>query len=492
MYSYIFPALVCIYFACSLLLVLYGLHHCGIIFLFLRALKKPQKEAPKLTIQADCAPKVLTQIPLYNEANVAERVIRAVAALRYPNHHIQILDDSNDETSDIVSQLCAELSAEGITIDHVQREDRRGYKAGALAYGMTLVEAPYLAIFDSDFLPEPDFLEQTIPYLIEDEGCGMVQTRWDHLNAQDSAFTKAQGVGIDSHFVVEQIARSNAKLFFNFNGTGGVWRSQAIRDAGGWSAETLTEDLDLSYRAQLAGWHFRYLPTVTVPAELPPTFQAFRSQQFRWAKGSIQTAIKMLPRIWKANISFHKKLAATFHMTHYGLHLCLLIHALLGLPIALSGTKMSHWLETITSGLGNSIWWYLFPMALAMLAPTMISLFAELWISPKRWLYFIKRYPMMLCLGFGLCLSNSRACIEGILGIKSPFVRTPKRGDGAIQRDAKRSLIHSLEITLGLYTLTTAILYAIDLNITVALIFLLYACGLTLFGVRGWAETSRA
>ncbi len=488
MYSYLLPILASIYLACSLLLVLYGLHHCGILFFFLKALGGSKTPPNAVLSKEKEPPSVLTQVPLYNEANVAERVIRAVAGLDYPNHRIQILDDSTDETSQIVAKLCSELQEPGVQIDHIQREERVGYKAGALAYGLKLADAEFIAIFDSDFLPGSDFLQETIPHLVNDSGCGMVQTRWDHINVQDSSFTKAQGVGIDSHFVVEQIARSRAKLFFNFNGTGGVWRRQAIIDAGGWSGDTLTEDLDLSYRAQLAGWHFHYLPHVTVPAELPPTFQAFRSQQFRWAKGSIQTAIKLLPRIWKAPVSLHKKVAATFHMTHYGLHLCLLLHAILGLPIALSGKTLTSWLPELSS----NIWWYLCPMALAMLAPTFISLFAELWISPKRWLYFIKRYPMMLCLGFGLCLSNSRACIEGILGIKSPFIRTPKRGDGAIQTETKHSIIHSLEITLGLYTLTTSILYAFDKNIAVALVFLLYACGLTLFGVRGWTETLRA
>lgn len=486
MYSYFFPFLAFIYVTCSLLLVLYGLHHCIILYFFSRAYRQSKQTPQSLPIKQTSWPLVLTQIPLYNEPNVAERVIRAVAALDYPNHEIQILDDSTDETIDIAKSLCETLVRQGVRIQHIQRTNRSGYKAGALAHGLTLSEAEYVAIFDSDFVPAPDFLKQTVPHLIQDQGCGMVQTRWTHLNAEESAFTMAQGVGIDSHFIVEQIARSHAKFFFNFNGTGGVWRRQAIYDAGGWSAATLTEDLDLSYRAQLAGWYFQYLPNITVPAELPPTYQAFRNQQFRWAKGSLQTAFRLLPRVWRAPVPWYKKAAATFHMTHYGLHLCLLLHAVLGLPIALSSRPLYSWFPE------HQLWWYLCPMVLAMLAPTIISLSAEIWISPKRWIYFLKRYPMMLCLGFGLCLSNSRACIEGIFGIKTPFVRTPKRGDGMIQNDTKRSIIYSLEITLGLYTLVTATLYAVDKNLIVAFIFLLYSFGLTLFGLRGWAETSKA
>ena len=322
-----------IYALCSATLIIYGWHHYFMIWLFLRSknsiIENNKKAEEKYRIVDEDAPEVLSQIPLYNEATVAERIIRSVAEIDYPNHTIQVLDDSDDETKAVVDSIVTELQDQGVNIEAIRREKRLGFKAGALDYGLTLNNAPYIAIFDSDFVPPKDFLRRTVPHFSAIGKCGVVQARWDHLNEDDSLFTKAQSVGVNGHFVVEQVARSYNDYFLNFNGTAGVWNREAIEDAGGWNDETLTEDLDLSYRAQLKGWKFHFLPELRVPAELPPLFRAFRSQQFRWAKGSMQTAKKMLPKVWLAKIPIRKKVEATFHLTHYFIHFCMLLQALL-------------------------------------------------------------------------------------------------------------------------------------------------------------------
>jgi len=478
---------IAVYLICSTVLIIFGLHHYAVIGLFLKAKKTIHKENEEVEtahkIDEDNAPAVLVQIPLYNEYNVAERIIETAAALDYPNLEIQILDDSNDKTVEHVDEIVERLQGKGINIQAVRREDRSGYKAGALAYGMTLSDANYIAIFDSDFVPEADFLRKTIPHLEGKPECGLVQARWDHLNAEDSAFTRAQSVGIDGHFIVEQVARAYNDYLLNFNGTAGVWRRQAIDDAGGWSSDTLTEDLDLSYRAQLKGWKFHYLPDVCVPAELPPTYNAFRSQQFRWAKGSMQTAKKLLPIIWFSDQPFKRKIEATFHLTHYSIHLCMLAHAILGLPIALAETSpFAGWLLV----------YYMFPMGLAMLGPSLLYLAAELYISKDRFMHFLTRLPMLLFVGFGICLSNARACIEGLIGVKSAFVRTPKSGDKktteTVNYRVKRSVLPRLEILFCLYSVATALIFIFNGLPSAAPFFVLYAIGFGTFGINSLLE----
>jgi len=474
------------YALCSAVLILYGLHNYFILFLFYRRKNKItnlNKEAEeKYAVTTHDAPMVLSQIPLYNESTVAERVIRAVAAIEYPNHFIQILDDSNDETVELVDRIVAELATEGIQIECIRREDRSGFKAGALDYGLTLNDAPYIAIFDSDFVPPTNFLTRTIPHFSAMEKCCVVQARWGHLNSEENAFTKAQSVGVNGHFVIEQVARSYNNYFLNFNGTAGVWSREAITDAGGWNAETLTEDLDLSYRAQLKGWKIHFLPDLVVPAELPSFFRAFRSQQFRWAKGSMQTAKKILPKVLKAKIPLSRKIEATFHLTHYSIHLCMLFQALLALPIIL----------LIDEPFGSElVAWFALPMGLAMVGPSLLYLEAERWVSKEHgFLTFIKRLPMLLLIGFGISLSNSRACLEGIIGIKSPFVRTPKRGDNksAFKDLGKATVMPMFEIFLSLFTLAVAFLYFISGALGVVPFFLLYSIGFAMFGFRSLSE----
>ncbi|MGJ8671746.1 glycosyltransferase [Rubritalea sp.] len=475
-----------IYALCSAILILYGLHNYFIIFLFLR--KRDEITDSNNTVETEFAivetdaPAVLSQIPLYNELAVAERVIRSVASIDYPNHFIQVLDDSTDETVELVDSVVANLVAQGIRIETIRREDRSGYKAGALDYGLKLNDAPYIAIFDSDFIPPPDFLRRTIPHFKAREKCCVVQARWGHINADENAFTRAQSVGVNGHFVVEQVARSYNNYFLNFNGTAGVWSREAIADAGGWNADTLTEDLDLSYRAQLKGWKIHFLPNLVVPAELPPFFRAFRSQQFRWAKGSMQTAKKILPLVWKAEIPVSRKVEATFHLTHYSIHFCMLLQAILALPIIL--------LHEVPFGT-VVVAWFALPMALAMMGPSLLYLAAERWLDKEKGFFnFITRLPMLLLIGFGICLSNARACAEGIIGIKSPFVRTPKQGDNkaAFKDLGKATIMPMFELFMAAFTLLTAYLYY-NIGLTgIVPFFLIYSFGFAMFGYRSLSD----
>ncbi len=471
-----------IYALCSAVLIIYGLHNYFVMYLFLKK-RKGINEANATTLETfkindSDAPEVLTQVPLYNESAVAERVIRAVAAIDYPNHTIQILDDSNDDTIALVDKVVKELADQGVNIEAIRRSDRSGYKAGALDYGLGKNNAPYIAIFDSDFIPPKDFLRRTIPHFQAQEKCCVVQARWGHLNEEENSFTRAQSVGVNGHFVVEQVARSYNGYFLNFNGTAGVWAREAIEDAGGWNADTLTEDLDLSYRAQLKGWKIHFLPDLVVPAELPSFYRAFRSQQFRWAKGSMQTAKKILPKVWGAKIPLKKKIEASFHLTHYAIHFCMLLQAVLALPIIL--------LHEQPFGV-TLVAWFALPMGVAMLGPSLLYLVAEKWIDPETGLKtFLTRLPMLLLIGFGICLSNARACTEGIIGIKSPFVRTPKQGDNtSIFKDlGKATLMPIFELTMAALTLVTAYFYFELGMVGIVPFFLTYSLGFAMFGYR--------
>jgi len=298
-----------LYLIASLLLVAYVANGYVLLARCLWTRERSERERGRLlaegrkilAIKSGGGTAVVTQLPLYNEATVAERAIRAAAAMEWPfgPHQVQVLDDSTDETRGIVDAVAASLRADGADVVVVRRANREGFKAGALAQGMAQGDAEFIAIFDGDFVPPSDFLLRTVPVLAADTRLGWAQGRWTHLNAADNTITRAQAAGIDPHFIIEQQARS-AGWFMNFNGTAGVWRRRAIEDAGGWSDATLTEDLDLSYRAQLRGWRGLFLPEVAVPGEVPADAAAFKSQQFRWAKGSLQTALRLLPEVWLA------------------------------------------------------------------------------------------------------------------------------------------------------------------------------------------------
>lgn len=361
-------------------------------------------------------PSLTVQLPLFNEPCVAARLVDAAAALRYAGQiDIQVLDDSNDETTEIVAERVAAHRRAGVVIDHIRRVERQGYKAGALARGVELTSAELIAVFDADFVPPPDLLERMVPWFA-DTDVGMVQARWGHLNRDDSTLTRAQAIYLDAHFAVESAARCFSGRFFNFNGTAGIWRRRAIEEAGGWSAETLTEDLDLSYRAQLAGWRFVFLPDVEVPAELPETIGAFHSQQRRWAKGSLQTARRILPRVARAELPLGTKVEAFFHLTNNSAYLLTLLLALLMVP----ALALRH-----LSGFG----WSLLVDAALFLASS-ISVVA-FWVEGQRQIgrtITLREILTVLPVGVGMSVVNGAAVLEGLFQSGGYFSRTPKSG----------------------------------------------------------------
>ena len=373
---------------------------------------------------ADPAPRVTIQLPLFNERLVARRLIEATAAVDYPADRlqIQVLDDSTDETTTIARQVCGELRDRGVDAEYLHRVERVGFKAGALAAGLDSASGELVAIFDADFVPDPGFLRSTVPWFA-DEGVGMVQARWAHLNRRRSLLTRLQSLLLDGHFLMESAVRFGLGVFFNFNGTAGIWRRATIDDAGGWSGETLTEDLDLSYRAQLAGWRFVFLEATTVPAELPERIRAFRSQQHRWTKGSIQVGGKLLRPILAARLPAPVKLEAFFHL-YSNLAFPLVLGLSLLLPLALYARGELEGLDTLL------LWGLDLPvLGLATLPIGLFYLVAE---HARRDLRpsALLRVPLVMALGLGMSVNNSRAVLEGLVGIRSPFVRTPKVGDG--------------------------------------------------------------
>lgn len=364
-------------------------------------------------------PVVTVQLPVYNERYVIERLMEAVVAFDYPKEllEIQLLDDSTDDTVDIIARKVEAYKAKGFDIKHIRRAERTGFKAGALAYGLTVARGEFIAIFDADFVPKPEFLKKTIPHFF-DPTVGVVQSRWGHLNEDYSLITRMQAFGLDAHFTIEQVGRSAGGHFINFNGTAGIWRKATITDAGGWSADTLTEDLDLSYRAQQRGWRFVYLEGLVSPAELPVTLPAVKSQQYRWTKGAAECARKNLGKVWHAsNLTLSTKLYATFHLLNSSIFVATLATALLSVPML-----------ALRLGWG---WLTFFQLSLIIMG-------VFYWTAFRRrggtFGEFIIIFPTFLTIMLGLSLHNAVAVIEGYLGRKTPFIRTPKfnvnrRGD---------------------------------------------------------------
>ncbi|MBI3194132.1 MAG: glycosyltransferase, partial [Ignavibacteriae bacterium] len=320
-----------VYFVSLTLLFMFGSSGFIMVYYYLKYRNKIMETPPELTQ----FPLVTIQLPMYNEKYVVHRLIDAVVQMKYPKDRLefQVLDDSTDETTKVVAVEVERYRQQGIDIVLLHRENRSGYKAGALKEGLKTAKGEFVAVFDADFVPNPDFLMKTLPYFFLDEKIGMVQTRWEHLNSDYSLLTRAQAMALDAHFVIEQNVRNKAGFFLNFNGTGGIWRKSCIEDAGNWHADTLTEDLDLSYRAQLRGWKFRYLNDVTSPAELPSEINALKTQQFRWTKGAVETARKILPMVWKSNLPFNKKMASTLHLTNNIVFPFILLTGILNVPL---------------------------------------------------------------------------------------------------------------------------------------------------------------
>lgn len=412
------------YLLLVVVLAVYALHAYGVLAVLLRfgrvsrfAVNR-RRILGRRSLEGDHWPHVLTQIPMYNEATVAARVMRAAAAMDYPGHHtIQVLDDSTDETRGIVDRCASDLVAAGCEVQVVRRPSREGYKAGALAYGLQLCEAPFVAVFDADFVPSRDFLLETIPCFTGAPEVGFVQGRWTFLNDSDSMLTRAQAVALDSHFAVEQAARSaHPSTMMSFNGTAGVWRRAAIDDAGGWSAETLTEDLDLSCRVQLRGWKGIFLPGLEVPGELPSSFSSFKSQQFRWAKGAIQVAIRTLPDVWRSPLPWITKCELFFHLTQHIVYPLLLAAILLG-PLAWSHPGMS-WVAGATGLL----------FFCAAIAPMIVYAVGQRRLYPGCWCR-LARLPFTILSVTGLAAANARAVLEAAVGHQTAFIRTPKNGE---------------------------------------------------------------
>ncbi|NBC17398.1 MAG: glycosyltransferase [Bacteroidetes bacterium] len=366
-------------------------------------------------------PTVTVQLPLYNEAHVVERLIDACAALRYPRRRleIQVLDDSTDETVGLAARRVRYWQERGLDIVHIHRTDRTGYKAGALQNGLRFARGTFIAIFDADFLPTRDFLQRMIP-AFDDADVGMVQARWGHLNADGSLLTQIQAFGLDAHFAIEQYVRNRAGCFMNFNGTAGVWRRDCIEDAGGWDGDTLAEDLDLSYRAQLNGWRFKYMTDVEVPAELPVDMNALRAQQFRWTKGAAETARKLLGRLWRSEQPSRVKWEGTLHLTAHIVFPFVILAAALHAPLLV--------LENLGRGPG-AIYFALMGFGLlGFLGFFLAQLFAQRALYPdwsRRLLYF----PFFMAGSMGMAVNNTRAIAQALLGKRTAFVRTPKYSD---------------------------------------------------------------
>ena len=401
-------------------------------------------------------PTVTVQLPIYNELYVAKRIIDAAVAIDYPADRleIQVLDDSTDETSEIIAEIVDAARARSIDIVHIRRASRPGYKAGALAAGLRCAKGEFVAIFDADFVPPANFLRRTIPHF-GDTSIAFVQTRWGHINDDYSALTRLQSLTIDAHFMVEQAARARLGYWFNFNGTCGVWRATAIHDAGGWTAETLTEDLDLSYRAHLRGWRAAYLPDVVVPGELPAQMSGFRRQQHRWARGSIECALKLLKPVWRSGATPSVKLQATAHLTGYAVHLLLLMLTLL-YPLVVIASVRHPQVRTLF-GLA-------FPLALASLAPALFLVTGQQRLG-RNWVRQLPRVLAIITLGSGLMLNTARAAFQIHSRPNPEFERTAKFGLANVNGgELRKPLLYRLdfdgivlaEFTVGVYSLISA------------------------------------
>jgi cellulose synthase/poly-beta-1,6-N-acetylglucosamine synthase-like glycosyltransferase len=446
-----------IYSTDILLLFLFGLHSLLMVYLYRKNTQYCVSDSSLYyNEKTKNLPYVTIQLPIYNEFYVVDRLLESVLSLKYPKDklEIQVLDDSTDETVDKISSIVSTYQKKGFSIKHIHRKERTGHKAGALEKGLGIASGEFIAIFDADFVPEPDFLLKTLPYFHSKE-IGMVQARWGHINQDYNILTKAQGYGIDGHFMIEQVARNANHLWMNFNGTAGVWRKECIYDAGGWEHDTLTEDFDLSYRAELKGWKFRYLKDVVCKAEIPAMISAYKSQQFRWCKGSIQTALKLLPKIWSAPLGWKIKSEAIIHLINYSVCPLMIVNILLTAPLLL----MEYWTGFKFTDL---------PMTLLFIAATLMSVgsvgplifyaYSQREIYPE-WKSRLGFLPVMIMIGTGIAIVNTRAWLEAILGVKSGFKRTPKlriesESDQLIDRQKYHIPMdyHAvLELIMGLY-----------------------------------------
>ncbi len=467
------------YAAATLGLALYGFNALlySFLFVWLRFRQLPAGSEPSENFDGDW-PAVTVQLPIYNERFVVERLIESVAALDYPADRltIQILDDSTDDTAALARARAAVYKARGLNIEYVRRPQRTGYKAGALAYGLTQTQSPFVAIFDADFVPPPDFLRRVMPHFT-DARVGMVQSRWGHLNAEHSLLTRAQALMLDGHFGIEQTVRSELGLLWNFNGSAGVWRAACIADSGGWGADTIAEDLDLSYRAQLRGWQMRYLPELAASAEIPTLLVAFKRQQFRWAKGSIQCVRKLGWRLLTAQLSVVRKAQGLLHISAYLVHPLMLLLMLLSLPVMISGEISKLQLGAIgLAGFGAPV----------MFALSQFALYRD-------WHKRLQYLPILILVAAGIAVNNTWAVVEALTG-RNPteFLRTPKVGAGLAPANYTLPVDWTTwaEIFFMIYSLITTVV-ALERAPGLAPFMAIYAMGFGYTAYLGFKQSDR-
>jgi cellulose synthase/poly-beta-1,6-N-acetylglucosamine synthase-like glycosyltransferase len=476
-----------------LVLTAFGLH--GILMVWGHYRLRPRDPECKAIMNREELPMVTVQLPLYNELHVAQRLVEAICALDYPRARleIQVLDDSTDQTVELLAGIITAKRAEGFMIEHLVRGNREGFKAGALKEGLRTARGEFIAIFDADFIPSPDFLLHAVPHLVADNRLGLVQGRWEHLNYDYSLLTRIQGMALDAHFAMEQQIRNRGNYFMNFNGTAGIWRTSCIVDAGDWQSDTLTEDLDLSYRAQLRGWHFLYLNDLAVPAELPSEIHGMKSQQFRWTKGAIETAKKHLRAVWNSELRFGVKLQSTIHLTSNIVFPCIVIVALLNIPIVI----LKHTRPELAPFFD-----FMSIFAVASISSFLFYLTAQRNLRTD-WRRRMLLFPVFMASTMGLAVNNTRAVVEALVGRRTEFQRTPKynilkKGDswrGSNYRNASISFDVIVELLFATYFLFGVGMSLHFADITALPFQLMFLFGFGLSGLlslrHAWAEQGR-
>ena len=472
------------YFIVLIILAVYGMHRYWLVYDYYKYRKNVPGPPPPVVQW----PRVTVQLPIFNERYVIERLVEAVAKFDYPHEllDVQVLDDSTDETQQVARACVERHAAQGVPISYIHRSNRQGFKAGALENGLRTARGEFVAIFDADFIPESDFLRRTIPYFQKPE-IGMVQTRWTYLNRDYSLLTQVETILLDGHFVVEHGARSRRGTFFNFNGTAGVWRRSAIDAAGGWQHDTLTEDTDLSYRAQLKGWKFLYLPDIECASELPVDMNGFKAQQARWAKGLMQTAKKILPQVFQSKAPWHVKAEAFFHLTaNISYPLMVLFSAML-LP-AMIVRFYQGWLQMILIDL---------PLFLASTCSiSSFYLVAQKELRPKSWWRTFLYMPFVMATGIGISVRNAKAVLEALFGVQSEFARTPKfkiegkKGTFVAKKyKNKAGWMPYAEILLGIYFAFTVVYAVSNQNYATIPFLLLFVWGYLYTGCMSLGQT---
>lgn len=475
--------IVILYYFFFFFIILFSIGQLALLITFFFNRKKDNPHNEKFEL-----PSLTIQLPIYNERFVIERLLDSVVQLNYPKNllEIQVLDDSTDDTTKIAAKRIEELKTLGFNIQHIYRSNREGYKAGALQNGLIISEGDYLAIFDADFVPYPDFLIHTLPYFT-DKHTGMVQTRWGHLNAMESLLTRAQATGLNNHFIIDQDGRNKGGYFINFNGTAGIWKKECIIDAGGWTSDTLTEDLDLSYRAQIRGWKFNYCPNIIIPAELPDQISAVLTQQFRWTKGGVETSKKLFAKLWKAEISLPVKLFGSFHLLNSYIYAFVLITALISVPLM--------FVKNTSTEFNQLFKWNTIIMTVMLI--NFLYCFTAILVDKKKFIAalieVLTAFPVALVLSLGMSYHNTSAILQGIKGKKTAFIRTPKVSESGGKNPYLKTPGYKKyipEFLLFLYFLFAACsgIYFKDFGFLIYHVLMLSGFGFVLWSA--WSETS--